>query len=561
MFQMKKILFSIFYFILFVSFSFSQNNKFTKPHDLNPEGVYKTPPAPVLAYNNSDESLVFSNVNISVNTAPQNEPSVKISKKNPNRVVAAWRDFRLGIDPNAVRRVGYSYSTDGGSTWSTTALLDSTLLGGGLLRNSDATVGVDSAGNFYIGVIALNNSNSNGTLAIYKSTDGGITFPTGVIVIQSGGTGEDKEYLTTDFTPGSPYRNTLYFSWTRFTTGLGINVIKSTNGGLNWSTPVNIGAYGGQGSDPAVGINGDLYVAWAGGNTIQFNKSTNGGTTFSGEVTIATGPTPQNLPNQVGTFPSIATDISGGPRNGYVYVTFCDARNGDADVFLIRSTDRGNTWSSVVRVNNDAVGNGKLQYWPWIAVNEQGNIAILFMDTRNTPNNTTIEAWLARSTDGGVTFTNELLSTAQSPTAIPGSNVRFGDYVGNDYVGNSVVPVWTDERAGGYNMDIYTAIVNQPVGINPAANGIPDKFELKQNYPNPFNPSTTIWFSLPKASYATLSIYNSLGQLLETPINESLGAGIYSVRWDASKYTSGVYFYKLTASDGFTETKKMMLIK
>ena len=110
-------------------------------------------------------------------------------------------------------------------------------------------------------------------------------------------------------------------------------------------------------------------------------------------------------------------------------------------------------------------------------------------------------------------------------------------------------------------MDIYTAVVDIPVGITPNVNGVPDKFELRQNYPNPFNPSTTIWFSVAKPSHITLSIYNDIGQLLESPIDESLGAGNFSVRWDAGRYSSGVYFYTLTSSEGFRETKNMLLVK
>jgi len=70
-----------------------------------------------------------------------------------------------------------------------------------------------------------------------------------------------------------------------------------------------------------------------------------------------------------------------------------------------------------------------LQYWPSVAVGQNGDIAILFYDTRNTPNNSVIEAFIAKSTDGGITFTNELVSSEQSPTNIPNGDVRFGDYI------------------------------------------------------------------------------------------------------------------------------------
>jgi hypothetical protein len=514
----------------------------------------------------ADNPLVFTNVDISQNTAPQNEPSVRISHANPNIVVAAWRDFRLGTNP-AVRRVGYSRSTDGGTTWSVSRTIDSTLLGGGLLRNSDASVAVDTAGNFYITTIALNNSNGNGTLAIFKSTDGGQNFTTGQILAQ--GSGEDKEMVASDLTPGSPFKNNLYISWSRLNLTPDIRLIRSTNGGQTWSTPVNCSSGGstdGQGSDVCAGINGEVYVTWNGGSGVdvqEFVKSTNGGVSFSAPFAVATGPSPSVPFSQSGftAFPSIAADISGGPMFGNIYLAWCDNRNGDADVFVSHSTDHGSTWSSAVRVNNDAVANGKCQAWPWIAVDNAGRVAVVYYSTQNTPNNNIIEAWIGRSTDGGVTFTDQVLSTQQSPTSQPNSDVRFGDYIGFDYWNTRMTPVWTDERAGGFDMEIYTAsIVDTLVGINPVVSNIPSGYQLNQNYPNPFNPSTSISFVLPKTSNIELTIYNISGQAVERLYSGQMNEGAHSITWDANKYSSGVYFYKLTA-DGFTDTKKMMLIK
>lgn len=559
----SRLLLTIFTICICSTFTVSQEHNFTKSHDVFNDNSPNLIVPPYVYYPpTTDNPLLFSNVNISSNTAPQNEPSVKISRKNPNRVVAAWRDFRQGTTP-AVRRVGYSYSTDGGVTWSPSTTLDSTLLGGGLLRNSDAAVTVDTAGNFYITTIALNNSNGNGTLAIYKSTDGGVTFPIAQILSQ--GQNEDKEMLTTDLVAGSPFKNNLYICWSRLNFAADIKLIRSTNAGVTWSAPVDVGTAGtsGQGSDVSVGINGEVYVVWTDYNNQFFSRSTDGGVTFSTPVSI-TNQLEAQIPFAQSpwvTFPSISTDISGGPRNGYIYVTWCDGRNAPADVYISRSTDHGITWSTSLKVNNDAVGNGKVHAWPWIAVNETGKIAITYYDTRNTPSNSIIEAWLAFSTDGGLTFTNQVMSSAQSPTNKPNTDVRFGDYINCDFVGNKVVPVWTDERAGGFDMDIYTAVVDITVGQTPVTNNIPKDFELKQNYPDPFNPETVIGFTIPKSANVTLNIYNSSGQLIESLINGSMNSGSYNVKWNAGKYSSGVYFYKLSTSDGFTETKKMILIK
>jgi len=88
----------------------------------------------------------------------------------------------------------------------------------------------------------------------------------------------------------------------------------------------------------------------------------------------------------------------------------------------------------------------------------------------------------------------------------------------------------------------------------------PDKFELNQNYPNPFNPNTSIKFSLPSAGNVKLSVYNLLGQEVQTLINGFKEAGIHTVNFEAKNINSGIYLYKLEAN-GLTSVKKMTLLK
>jgi len=90
--------------------------------------------------------------------------------------------------------------------------------------------------------------------------------------------------------------------------------------------------------------------------------------------------------------------------------------------------------------------------------------------------------------------------------------------------------------------------------------GIPNKYDISQNYPNPFNPATNIRYDLPKNGFVKLVVYDALGREIETLVNEKQSAGVYEVIFNASQYSSGVYFYKLT-TDGFSETKKMLMIK
>ncbi|MFA5403831.1 MAG: T9SS type A sorting domain-containing protein [Ignavibacteria bacterium] len=94
---------------------------------------------------------------------------------------------------------------------------------------------------------------------------------------------------------------------------------------------------------------------------------------------------------------------------------------------------------------------------------------------------------------------------------------------------------------------------------------VADKFALSQNYPNPFNPVTNINFSIPTSGNAKLSIYNALGQQVQSLLNGSINAGTYSVQFNGKNLNSGLYFYKLelSSNDGkyFSDVKKLMLVK
>ena len=83
---------------------------------------------------------------------------------------------------------------------------------------------------------------------------------------------------------------------------------------------------------------------------------------------------------------------------------------------------------------------------------------------------------------------------------------------------------------------------------------------MEQNYPNPFNPSTSIQFKIPENSFVTLKVYNVLGKEVATLLNEEKNAGSYEVTFNATEFSSGIYFYKIEA-DNFVETKKMILMK
>jgi hypothetical protein len=274
----------IFFFLMCSLSSFAQEDKqsiIDSPHELNVERWLQKFPHSFTPLNppgsNPEFITDFLNVNISNDPFPQNEPSVKISRSDPNRVVAAWRDFRTGVNP-PLRRVGFSFSSDGGETWSVSELLPQIIPTA--LLSSDPVVGVDISGNFYIYTVSLNDFTGSGELWVFKSIDGGETFNQ-VYQMTNTTAFEDKEWAATDLNPASPFANNLYCSWTRFSAGTEILLVRSTDEGINWSNPVSVSDESSvQGSFPAVGPNGELYVVWRHSGQMMFDKSTDGGGHF-----------------------------------------------------------------------------------------------------------------------------------------------------------------------------------------------------------------------------------------------------------------------------------------
>lgn len=142
-----------------------------------------------------------------------------------------------------------------------------------------------------------------------------------------------------------------------------------------------------------------------------------------------------------------------------------------------------------------------------------------------------------------------LLEGTDSNARVSGTFTQFG-MIGAD-------PAATDQ------VEIDNIVVRSTggaVGVEEQVTSLPTEFELMANYPNPFNPATNIQFALPVNSQVKLTVVNALGQVVSELVNGELSAGLHEVRWDASKMTSGIYFYRIEANN-FMQVRKMMLLK
>ncbi len=157
-----------------------------------------------------------------------------------------------------------------------------------------------------------------------------------------------------------------------------------------------------------------------------------------------------------------------------------------------------------------------------------------------------------------IDFTSSMLNLATAS--------KIGAYIGSYNTDNNLESSWLERLLSAeYSVMGFGSItINSLVNVDNINNETPYSFELFNNYPNPFNPSTTIKFAIPSESLVSLSIYNTLGQKVETLVNDVLKSGYYNFNFNGSKLASGVYFYKLTAkskNSEFEKTNKMLLIK
>ncbi len=395
---------------------------------------------------------------------------------------------------------------------------------------------------------------------------------------------EDKGTTTIDNQSGSPYYGRAYTSWVNYLAPFPVLVSYSSDNGQTWISPKTINGTPptrSSGGSIKTGIDGKVYVTWAGMTASApfkedyagFAYSTDGGTNWNVNQNIfdingITGTLPQKNNIRVNSLPQIEVDKSNGPRKNWLYIVTTDTNlapaGHDPDIILHRSTDGGTTWSSGIRVNQDPLNDGKIQYFPAMDIDEGGGVNIIFYDDRYTTSDSA-EVMLARSNDGGNTWNESLVSDHRfQPKPIFGGSSNYqGDRISLISIGSKLHAFWMDDYSGTYQ--IWSQIMDINISDVADENSVINNFKLFQNYPNPFNPSTEIEFRINKTSFVSLKVYDLLGNEVSTLVNETKSPGSYKVNFNSSNsngknISSGIYFYQIKAG-GYTQTRKMILLK
>ena len=385
------------------------------------------------------------------------EPGIALNPNNPKQIVVVMQGAEK-VQGTATA----AYSVDGGSLFHLAASAgpkDWKVAG-------DVSIALDNKGRAYLCYLAFDklgtaaywahNSGRNG-IFVRRSPDGGKTWDTKAVAVKAfaaSGTHdvpfEDEPRIFADTQPTSPYSGDLYVGWVEWQIKQSIMLFsRSSDGGQTWSEPIRISTHAGLPRDDngslggfvvAIAPDGTLYALWADGDSLVLTESHDGGKTFSASrPVVETGPpyfgeTP--AVSRVEGFPQIALD----PQGRTLYACWSDYTNGDIDVFLSRSADLGHSWSKPARVNDDPIHDGADQFFQWMTVDPKtGAIYVEFYDRRNDPANISIQVTLARSTNGGRTFTNY----AWTRTAFNPDKAFLGDYTWMTAYDNHVYAAWT----------------------------------------------------------------------------------------------------------------------
>jgi hypothetical protein len=364
---------------------------------------------------------------------------------------------------------GFSRSIDGGASWTDRGAVHPTT---GTGFGDPAIIWRKSDGKFYEATL-----HSSG-LGFWRSDDDCQTLT--YVGLAHSGANDDKELLSVDNNPASPYYGRIYLMWTDFTVGNGqIKSIYTDNGGGTWSSPLLIGSVGApQGVWPVVAPDGKVYAAWVDRAsstviTLYVVKSTDGGVTFNPTTSPGT-----NLvaPQQAASTSSCgrpalngnlrylpSPQIAVGP-DGVVHIVYShdpNAQNtGDViDVYYKRSVDGGANWSTEVRLNDDATTND--QFFPSISVGATNIVTTGWYDRREDGSNLRINYYTRTSFDGGQNWqANAKVSDVDSPMVLDSglATCYHGDYDTQVPTPSAAVIQWGDDRdnsGGSNNADVY----------------------------------------------------------------------------------------------------------
>lgn len=353
------------------------------------------------------------------------------------------------------------YSNDAGITWKQSASSIADASGTPSLTG-------DSKGNFYF---VYSNAALSQVLAI-NSSDDGKTWSQPAIVSDLPGTDKYDARIGTH-----PRKEEFFVTWTQ-SDKFGLkddscksNIMISSSGGKKWSKPVQISQTSGncldgdftvRGSMASVAFDSKIFVLWATQGYVWYDRSYDGSMWLSTDLAIIeqVDGWRTSIPGfgEISNTAVIGIDNSPSRLMGTIYMIYSDAKSGvhDSDIWMMRSSNRGDNWTTPARVNQDEPG--REQFLPKISIDPaNGWVYIVYYDRRNYTDNQT-DVYLAWSVDGGNQFKEKKIN--EKPfTPVVDAKGNMTEYIGLSAQKGILVPVWT--AMNGSKQEIWTAVIKE----------------------------------------------------------------------------------------------------
>ena len=518
------------------------------------------------------EGGIGMNYRIHPGSSTQSEVFIVRSPVNPDILFSTCNT--ISFVPFFVSE-GIYVTTNAGASWSGTDSCTGNPIG---YHGGDPGITIDKNGTFIL--TRLGRTPFVGLYSHY-SADNGQTWSSQQVISTDD---LERAALCSDANPASPFSGRTYAAWTKLGQPFSLMVSHTSNGAQSWSQPVQVNhpQTRSAGGDVVAGRDGSVYTCWAGVTEttpfkeimVGFASSADGGdhwvvTENAFPVNGITGLLASKNNIRVNGLPFMAIDTTDGPRQGWIYIVTGQKdlapAGSDPDIIMYRSADRGVSWSPGIRVNQDDLNNGKIQYFANIYIDQYGAVNVIFYDDRNTTTDST-GVFLARSVDGGNSWREfEISDHHFMPEPIGGLGQGYqGDVIDITSTDSKLWPVWMDNSSGIYQ--IWTVPIDFSA-VNAVENKDPlhNAFELNQNFPNPFSAETRITFSIRDAGYVSLKIFDVFGNLRSEPVHGKKLPGSYEVIVDPEDALmnipgNGIYFYQMTFNDR-VRTRKMVFIR
>ena len=442
---------------------------------------------------------------------------------NGNIVHAVWFDDRESLSNY---EIFYKHSTNNGTNWQADVRLT--------FRPNNSRSPSIAVSASIVHVVWYEETVGNGDIFYRRSIDNGVNWE------------QEVQLTNNSFFQGYPSVAVnglnVHLVWNDNrdnSTGRQVYYKRSTDGGLSWSGDIRLNNKG-YSSGQCISVTGSkIHVVWSDTRDyplpdILYKHSSDNGLSWNDDIKL----TNDYIDSR---FPSISSS------GEMLHVVWWDKRDGNFNIYYKRSTNSGLNWSQDTGLTNDPQDS----FNP--SITSSGSLVhVVWNDWRDSNH----EIYYKRSTNYGISWFSD-------------SRLTNNSYVSTNpsitYWSTTLHIVWTDTRDGNSEIYFKRDTTGNIVSINKVYSTIPINYKLYQNYPNPFNPVTKIRFNIPplegdRGRIISLIIYDILVREVATLTNEQLQPGTYEVEFDGSNYSSGVYYYKLTAGD-YTDTKKMVLVK